>query len=65
MPAGIYKDSANGATVNTTYIYARDQWASPLMHLPVLQSVCPSPPTVTKNNNIRLDPRVLYLPYLK
>lgn len=34
LPAGLYKPSAEGKELNTAYVYARGQWAAPIMHLP-------------------------------
>lgn len=34
IPTGQYKASPDGRMVNTVYIYARNKWGSPALHLP-------------------------------
>eukprot|EP00877_Chromochloris_zofingiensis_P011531 jgi/Chrzof1/6631/Cz19g03120.t1 len=41
VPSGLFKQEVDGAPLNTTYVFARGEWSSPLYHLPSL-----SKPTV-------------------
>lgn len=36
VPAGMFKADASSPAINTTYLFARNDWSAPIAHLPTL-----------------------------